>query len=134
MGPDYLVLIGTQLDKLATMCLLVLSLGTLYQFLVSMGQAMPMFFMAALATIVVGPHLAGVYLQMPELTATSPSAQFGHWILEEPAIAPLWPFFLAYGAMFVVARIVLSRRLQQTVRAVDKKLAVMLAADAQAPA
>ena len=54
LRPDYLVLVGTQFDKLATMCLLVLSLGTMYQFLVSIGQAMPMFFMVLLATIVVG--------------------------------------------------------------------------------
>ncbi|HVU87506.1 MAG TPA: hypothetical protein VHD36_09300 [Pirellulales bacterium] len=127
-------LVSSQADKLAAMCLLMVSLGVFYQWLVSLGPAMAMFFVLTILTIVVGPHLAGVNLQWPELTAVSPSAQFTHWIAHDPPLLPTWPFFASYGALLLASRWALNRRLRLSIRTVDATIHRMLAGETAAPA
>ena len=112
---------------LGTMCLLILAVGSLYQLLVSIGQAGAMIFVGLLATTVVVPHMAGAYLQLPELMAMSPSAQFFQWITGMPPSLPLWPLLATYGAILVGTRYILRLGIKAGIGAVERIIAGMRA-------
>jgi hypothetical protein len=115
------------LPLLGTMCLLILAVGSLYQLLVSIGSAGATIFVGFVAMIVIVPHMSGAYLQIPELMAASPSAQFAHWIAEVPPSLPLLPLVAVYGTILVVAQYVLRQRIKKTSAAVGRIIAGMLA-------
>ena len=126
---DLIDLAVTQIDVLAAMCLLLLALGSLYQLLVSIGNAGTMIFVAMVAAITAVPHMVGAYLQIPLLLAVSPSGQFAHWIAGEPAVLPLTPLMVCYAALLVAAQYVLWRRIRGGAASVDRVIANMLAED-----
>jgi hypothetical protein len=115
------------LPLVGTMCLLILAVGSLYQLLVSIGTAGATIFVGLVATIVIVPHMAGAYLQIPELMAASPSAQFTQWIAEVPPSLPLWPLVAVYGTILMVSQYVLRQRIKKSSAAVGRIIAGMLA-------
>jgi len=124
-------LLTDNLGPLAAMCLIVLAIGSTYQLLVSIGQAGATIFVGVVATLVVVPHLVGAYLNVPEVMAMSPSAQFTYWIGQIPPQIPLWPLVAVYGMIFFATRYVLRRRIKGGIAAVERTVAGMLADEGQ---
>ncbi len=120
-------LVGEHGPMLATMCLLILTGGSLYQLLLSIGQAGMVVFVGVTMVLIAAPHITGSLLQMPLLIAMSPSGQFANWMARIPDILPLWPLLAVYGTLLVGTRLIMTRRLNSAITVVDRKIAEILA-------
>jgi hypothetical protein len=113
----------------ATMVIMIVSLGILYQWIVLLagrGGLGTMLTLVSLAVVV--PHLVGEYYQIDWVTAFSPSAHFSGWLfgrlLNKPLLNPV-PMLAAYMALGLLLEVSLRRRLSRLGRQVDRKLEQM---------
>ena len=102
--------------------LLVLSLGTLYQWFVFIaGRVGRTAFFTFVAIIVVPFHVLGSYYQNGFLLSLTPSALFGDWIIGSPSPS-LLPFVIEYGLFLVLSWVSLRRRMGRAQQVVDRRL------------
>jgi len=102
--------------------LLVLSLGTLYQWCVFVaGRTGRAAFTTIVALMVVPYHLLGVYYHSQFLLSLTPSALFGAWMFESPSPS-LLPLVIEYGALLVLSWFSLRRLMGRAQKAIDRKL------------
>jgi hypothetical protein len=109
------------------MMLLLLSLGTLYQWFVFIaGRYGKTAFVLFLLLADLVPHILGSYYQLPLLLALSPSANAVRWLQPGVPIGlnPL-PLLVLYGVALVVAWSSLRRRIDRLEEIVDHKLRQM---------
>lgn len=112
-----------------TMCavtsLLLLSLGTVYQWFVFIGGRNGKGIFLSLVLILTVPfHIVGYYYQIQFMYAIAPSAHFVHWLRGMGYLTPV-PLLILYSLLFVLARISLTRRLHGLEAVVDRKLETM---------
>jgi hypothetical protein len=112
---------------LAETTVLLLSLGTVYQWLVFIGGRYgKTAFILLLLLVDVLPHSLGQYYDWPWLLSLSPTANMVRWF--EPTLSPpVEPLLLvlAYGAVLLLAWWSLRGRVRRLERAVDRKLEQM---------
>jgi hypothetical protein len=110
---------------MATLVVLTLSLGTLYQWLGAVAGRTGMGLFASLVLVLVVPcHVVGYSYQIESLLALTPSAQFAAWFADRPGPDPL-PLFALYGAIGIGTWLALRRRLVRLQGSVDRKLESM---------
>src|SRR5207302_1410548 len=91
------------------MSVLLLTLGTLYQWCVAVGgrSGRGVFFSLALL-LIVPAHIVGRYWQLSWLEATSPSAHFQQWLSQGEPLHPL-PLLLTFGIVLVLSWLLVRR-------------------------
>ena|GEM_PF-5094524 len=105
--------------------LLLLALGSLYQWCVAVGGRSGRGVFISLAMILMVPaHLVGYYWQIPLLEAVSPSAQFPRW-LSGGAPLNLAPLLITYGAVLAITWTLLRRYISRADAVVKRKLQAM---------
>jgi hypothetical protein len=134
----------------ALMVILLLALGTLYQwFLMVAGGNGAAVFMGLVMILVLVPHLSGLYLQeldqnrliraavtsapapplrmgVPQwVMAISPSAHFGQWFMDPEQSLNLTPIVVLYAAIFLWSWTSIRRRLRRFGQTVHNKLEKM---------
>ncbi|HEV3119926.1 MAG TPA: hypothetical protein VGY58_22895, partial [Gemmataceae bacterium] len=113
------------LSEVASMSLLVLALGTLYQWCVAVGgRSGRGVFLSITLLLTVPAHVAGRYWQLPLLEATSPSAHFQQWLSEGAPLA-VAPLLLTFGTVLVLSRLLVHRYISRAGAVVRRKLEIM---------
>jgi hypothetical protein len=113
------------LGILGVTTLLLMTLGTVYQWFISIaGRSAKGAFLTFLMILIVPFHILGYYYQINLLLALSPSAHFLSWFQESPPPA-LLPLFVAYGGLLVLMWWSLRRRVARMSAVVDEKLVQM---------
>ncbi|HEY2837737.1 MAG TPA: hypothetical protein VGJ26_01210 [Pirellulales bacterium] len=120
-------LMQSTIRMLVATTVVLLALGSLFQWLLSIGQAGGVMFIGMVAMFSVVPHLAGAYLDSELLVAASPSGQFASWLFQVPPTLRVEPLLVVYGAMFVITQRLNARRISLGIAAVKRKIEIMLA-------
>jgi hypothetical protein len=104
---------------------LLLSLGTVYQWCVALAGQLGRGVLLTLAMLLIlPPHLVGYYYDIGWLQALTPSAQFIAWA-DPVAMWPLWPMLVLYGALLVLTWGSLRAYVARVEKMVDSKLQQM---------
>jgi hypothetical protein len=112
-------------SMLVVTALLVLSLGTVYQWFVSVAGRAGRGAFSTLVAILNAPfHIVGQYYHNDFLLALTPSAHFAAWLGGWPS-PRLVPLVIVYTLILVVTGALLRQRIRQAERVVDRKLEMM---------
>jgi hypothetical protein len=104
------------------MALLLLSLGTFYQWCLAIGpRGGTGVFWVVVILLAVPAHIAGDYYHLSILAGLAPSAHFAHW-LGGMGDLPLYPMAAVYGLLGAASWVAFRDRMARRTKIVDKKL------------
>jgi hypothetical protein len=107
------------------MVLLLLSLGTFYQWCLAIGpRGGTGVFWVVVILLAIPAHIAGDYYHLRILAGFSPSAHFAHWLGGMPEL-PLYPMVAAYGLLGAASVVSFRDRMVRRAKIVDQKLELM---------
>jgi hypothetical protein len=108
-----------------TTTLLLLTLGTLYQWFVFIaGRNGKTVFVSCVAILILPPHLLGEYYQNEFLLGLTPTAHIANW-LSGSRLAHVEYMLAGYAALLLGSWLSLRRRMGHLERVIDRKLQTM---------